>query len=88
MGVGGDEGLSEQLCSQLSGQSVNDYLQTILLFVSSDLEERFHGLGTEWGVLAQSPQLGCVVWGWERAVVSSGEAKGRKCRGVHMPPFV
>lgn len=41
MGVGGDEGLSEQLCSQLSGQSVNDYLQTILLFVSSDLEERF-----------------------------------------------
>lgn len=45
---GGCKGFSEQVCSQLSGQSVNYYLKTMLLFVSSDLEEKFHGLRTEW----------------------------------------
>lgn len=68
--------LSEQLCSQLSGQSVNYYLKTILLFVSGGLEEKFHGLRAEWSALADSRRHCCVVWRWERAVGGSEEAKG------------
>lgn len=73
--------LSEQLRSQLSGQSVNYYLKTILLFVSGGLEEKFHGLRAEWSAVADSHRHCCVVWGWERAVGGYEVAKGRKCKG-------
>lgn len=51
---GGNRSLSEQLRSQLFGQSVNYYLKSILLFVSRGLEEKFHGLRVELSVLADS----------------------------------
>lgn len=73
---GGHGSLSEQLRSQLSGQSVNYYLKTILLFVSRGLEEKFHGLKAERSVLADSHLRCSVDWGWERAVGGYEEAKG------------
>lgn len=67
---------SKQLCSQLSGQSVNYYLKAIPLFVSGGLEAKFHGLRAEWSVLVDSHQRCSVDWGWERAIGGWEEAKG------------
>lgn len=84
-GVG--KSLSEQLCSQLSGQSVNYYLKTILLFVSSDLEEKFHGLRTEWVYWLIVISFAMLFGNGRGQLLAVGRPKGESAREVTNAPI-